>query len=86
MRRHCRYIHSQRHGFAIQKVNAETAILHRLKDLEAKDKDSQGLIQEGEDVSIVKDGRSVLISPYDKEREEKDKVRERQKSRGGQSL
>ncbi len=72
--------------FAIQKVNAETAILHRLKDLEAKDKDSQGLIQEGEDVSIVKDGRSVLISPYDKEREEKDKVRERQKSRGGQSL
>lgn len=72
--------------FAIQKVNAETAILHRLKDLEAKDKDSQGLIQEGKDVSIVKDGRSVSIAPYDREREEKDKVREQQKSRGSQSL
>lgn len=71
--------------YAIQKVNGETAILHRLKDLEAKNKDGHGLVQEGENVSIVKDGIGVTIEPWNKEREEKEKVRDRQKSRGSQS-
>lgn len=72
--------------YAIQKVNGETAILHRLKDLEAKSKDEQGLIKEGENVSIVKDENGVTVAPWNKEREKKEKIRERQKSRGGQIL
>jgi hypothetical protein len=72
--------------YAIQKVNGETATLHRLKDLEtAQDKNSQNLIQEGQEVSIVKDENGVSIAPWNREREEKEKVRERQKSRGSQS-
>jgi hypothetical protein len=72
--------------YAIQKVNSETAVLHRLKDLESvQDKDSQGLIREGQEVSIVKDEAGVSITPWSKEREDREKVRERQKSRGAQS-
>jgi hypothetical protein len=72
--------------YAIQKVNGETAILHRLKDLEtAQDKSSQELIKEGQEVSIVKDEAGVAITPWNKEREEREKVREHQKSRGSQS-
>jgi hypothetical protein len=72
--------------YAIQKVNNETAVLHRLKDLEAaQDKDSQGLVREGQEVSIVKDEAGVSITPWSKEREDREKVRERQKSRGAQS-
>lgn len=70
--------------FAIQKINGETTILHRLKDLETKGKDGQGSIKEGENLSIVKDRTGVTVEPWDKEREEKEKVRERQKSRGSQ--
>lgn len=71
--------------FAIQKVNGETAVLHRLKDLDSKEKDSRGLLKEGAEVSIVKDANGVSITPWEKERGEREKVRERQKSRGGQS-
>jgi hypothetical protein len=72
--------------YAIQKVNGETAILHRLKDLESvQDKDSQGLLREGQEVSITKDEAGVSITPWSKEREDREKVRERQKSRGAQS-
>jgi hypothetical protein len=73
-------------GYAIQKVNAETAVLHRLKDLEAA-RDKEGLIQEGQEISIVKDEIEVAITPWSREREEKEKekVRERQKSRGARS-
>jgi hypothetical protein len=70
--------------YAIQKVNSETAVLHRLKDLEAA-QDKEGLVREGQEVSIVKDEAGVSITPWNKEREEKEKVRERQKSRGAQS-
>jgi hypothetical protein len=70
--------------YAIQKVNSETAVLHRLKDLEAA-KDKEGLIQEGQEVGIVKDGAGVSITPWNREREEKEKIRERQKSRGALS-
>jgi hypothetical protein len=74
--------------YAIQKVNSETAVLHRLKDLKsatfeiAQDK---GLIREGQEVGIVKDETGVSVTPWSKEREEKEKVRERQKSRGARS-
>jgi hypothetical protein len=86
--------------FAIQKVNAETAILHRLKDLEAREKDGHGtpknlrenedfhLIQEGKEVSITKESLrdgGVMIEPWDREREEKQRVRERERSRGSQT-
>jgi hypothetical protein len=74
--------------FAIQKVNSETAILHRLKDLEARDKDGNGLIREGQEVSITKEGPEkggVAIEPWEQEREEKQRVREHERSRGSQS-
>jgi hypothetical protein len=74
--------------YAIQKINGETAILHRLKDLASvavEDKDAQSLIREGQDVNIVKDVSGVSITPWSKEREDKEKVREHQKSRGSQS-
>jgi hypothetical protein len=76
--------------YAIQKINGETAILHRLKDLAAaqdngNDKNSQGLIREGQEVSIVKDEAGVSVMHWSKEREEREKVRERQKSRGALS-
>jgi hypothetical protein len=70
--------------YAIQKVNSETAVLHRLKDLEAA-QDKEGLVREGQEVSIVKDEAGVSITPWNKEREEKEKVHERQKSLGAQS-
>jgi hypothetical protein len=87
--------------FAIQKVNGETAILHRLKDLETKEKDGRGEakdrgregeeprpIQAGRDVSITREGvrnGGVVIEPWDREREEKQRVREHERSRGSQS-
>jgi hypothetical protein len=92
--------------FAIQKVNSETAILHRLKDLEAKEKDGRGEqkislkeneefrlipglpIQEGKEVSITRESLEnggVTIEPWNKERAEKEKIREIQRSRGSQS-
>jgi hypothetical protein len=84
--------------FAIQKVNAETAILHRLKDLEMQAKDGQGvpmrenedfhLIQEGKEVSITRESLEkggVTIAPWDREKEERQKVRELERSRGSQS-
>jgi hypothetical protein len=71
--------------YAIQKVNGETAILHRLKDLQSQDKNAHGLVRESNEVSIVKDENGVSVAPRDKEREEKVKTRELQKSRGSQS-
>jgi hypothetical protein len=84
--------------FAIQKINAETAVLHRLKDLEAKEKDGHGvplkenedfhLIQEGKEVSITRDTLEkggVTIKSWDREKEERQKVRELERSRGSQS-
>jgi hypothetical protein len=78
--------------FAIQKVNAETAILHRLKDLETKEKDGHGepkeQLREGQDVSITRESvrnGGVVIEPWDREREEKQRVREHERSRGRQS-
>ena len=84
--------------FEIQKVNAETAILHRLKDLELREKDGQGvplkenedfhLIQEGKEVSITRESLEkggVVIEAWDREKEERQKVRELERSRGSQS-
>ena len=65
--------------YAIQKVNGETAILHRIKDLQSQDKNAHGLIQEGQEVSIVKDENGVSITPWNKEREERERIREREK-------
>jgi hypothetical protein len=74
--------------FAIQKVNSETAILHRLKDLETKEKDGDGLIREGQEVSIAKEEPEkggVTIESWNQEKEERQKVRELERSRGSQS-
>jgi hypothetical protein len=78
--------------FAIQKVNSETAILHRLKDLAASKDDGHGLglrplskISEGRDVVITKNNDGVTVEPWNKEREEKEKVREREHNRGSQA-
>jgi hypothetical protein len=89
--------------FAIQKVNSETAILHRLKDLEVQEKNGHGelkdqareneefyphLIRAGQDVSITRESLrngGVVIEPWDREREEKQRVREQERSRGSQS-
>ena len=71
--------------FAIQKVNENTAVLHRLKDLQTQDKDAQGLIKEGEDLSIVKDGTGVSISRTEARDRDNDKVRTQQKTRGSMS-
>jgi len=72
--------------FAIQKVNSETAILHRLKDL--KPAGAQELLKEGQELSITKSEAGIFLAPLvqggtnEKERE---KVREQHKTRGGQS-
>ena len=71
--------------FAIQKVNENTAVLHRLKDLQTQDKDAQGLIREGEDLTIVKDGTGVSISRTEARDRDNDKVRTQQKTRGSMS-
>jgi hypothetical protein len=87
--------------FAIQKVNTETAVLHRLKDLETQEKDGHGepkgqlreneefhLIREGKDVSITRESLGkggTVIAPWDREQEEKQRVREQERSRGSQS-
>jgi uncharacterized protein (UPF0332 family) len=55
--------------YAIQKVDEETAVIHRLKDLKNKEVNEQALIKEGESISIVKYGMNVTIIPWDKERE-----------------
>ena len=70
--------------FAIQKVNSETAILHRLKDLETS-KDNGHELSEGREVVITKSNNGVTIEPWNKEREEKERVREREHNRGSQS-
>jgi uncharacterized protein with HEPN domain len=71
-------------SYAIQKVNKDTAILHRLKDLATKDKD-ESLIQEGQDISIVKNENGISLCERTFLQSEKEKVREQQKSRGGRS-
>ena len=71
--------------FAIQKVNENTAVLHRLKDLQTQDKDAQGLIKEGEDLTIVKDATGVSISRTEARDRDNDKVRTQQKTRGSMS-
>jgi uncharacterized protein (UPF0332 family) len=65
--------------YAIQKVNEETAVIHRLKDLKNKKVNEQALIKEGESVSIVKCGMNVTVTLLDKERED-----ERGKNRDSQ--
>ena len=71
--------------FAIQQVNEDTAVLHRLKDLQTQDKDAQGLIKEGEDLTIVKDGLGVSISRTEARDRDNDRVRTQQKTRGSMS-
>jgi hypothetical protein len=83
--------------FAIQKVNGETAVLHRLKDLEMKEKDGHGIPKENEDFSLIQEGKEVSITreslekggvtiqPWDREVEERQKIRELERSRGSQT-
>ena len=71
--------------FAIQKINDNTAVLHRLKDLESKEKDAQGLIKEGEELTIVREGTTVSLSRLESGARDNDKVRTQQKTRGGLS-
>jgi len=71
--------------FAIQKINDNTAVLHRLKDLESKEKDAQGLIKEGEELTIIREGTTVSLSRLESGARDNDKVRTQQKTRGGLS-
>lgn len=71
--------------FAIQKINDNTAVLHRLKDLESKEKDAQGLIKEGEELTIVREGTTVSLSRLEPGARDDEKVRTQQKTRGGLS-
>lgn len=71
--------------FAIQKINDNTAVLHRLKDLESKEKDAQGLIKEGEELTIVREGTTVSLSRLEPRARDDEKVRTQQKTRGGLS-
>jgi uncharacterized protein (UPF0332 family) len=65
--------------YVIQKVNEETAVLHRLKDLENEKVEERALINEGESISIVKYGMNVTITPWNREHEN-----DREKNRGSQ--
>jgi hypothetical protein len=78
--------------YAIQKINNEAAVLHRLKDLHSAEKDGQGFIREGQSVSIEKNESGISIAPWNEqqerekqEREKEEKIRQQQKVRGGQS-
>jgi uncharacterized protein (UPF0332 family) len=66
--------------YAIQKVDEETAIIHRLKDLENKKKEEQALIKKGENVSIVKYRMNITITHLNQEHEN-----ERGEKQDGQS-
>lgn len=68
--------------FAIQKINENTAVLHRLKDLEGREKDAQGLIKEGNELTISRDGTNVSLSQLKPGERDNDKVRTQQKTRG----
>ena len=68
--------------FAIQKINENTAVLHRLKDLESREKDTQGLIEEGNELTIARDGTNVSLSQLKPGERDNDKVRTQQKTRG----
>ena len=68
--------------FAIQKINENTAVLHRLKDLEGREKDAQGLIKEGNELTIARDGTNVSLSQLKPGERDNDKVRTQQKTRG----
>jgi uncharacterized protein (UPF0332 family) len=65
--------------YVIQKVNEETAIIHRLKDLKSEKAEERALIKEGESISIVKYGMNVTITPWNREHEN-----DRETSRGSQ--
>jgi antirestriction protein ArdC len=70
-------------SFAIQKIADETAILHRLKDLETSA--NEFLIQEGRDVSIAKGTKgSVTVAPWNREQDKQ--AREQRKEREGVAL
>ena len=68
--------------FAIQKINENTAVLHRLKDLEGREKDAQGLIKKGNELTIARDGTNVSLSQLKPGERDNDKVRTQQKTRG----
>mgnify|MGYP000972115727 CR=1 FL=1 len=68
--------------FAIQKINENTAVLHRLKDLEGREKDAQGLLKEGNELTISRDGTNVSLSQLKPGERDNDKVRTQQKTRG----
>jgi uncharacterized protein (UPF0332 family) len=56
-------------AYAIQKVNEETAVVHRLEDLKNNKTKEQALIREGESISIIKYGMNVTITLWNKEHE-----------------
>jgi hypothetical protein len=76
-------------GYAIQALNSNAAVLHKLEDLSRAEKDGKGQIKvlEGESLSITRDALGVVsLTPYDKEREEREKERQRQLQRGSQQI
>jgi hypothetical protein len=55
--------------YAIQKINNEAAVLHRLKDLRSAEKDGQGFIKEGQSVSIEKNENGISIVSWNEQQE-----------------
>jgi uncharacterized protein (UPF0332 family)/uncharacterized protein YkvS len=75
--------------YAIQSLNSNSAILHRLEDLSKAEKDGKGQIKvtEGQDFTIARDSLGVVsITPYNREREEKEKERTKKLQRGSQQV
>jgi uncharacterized protein (UPF0332 family) len=76
-------------AYAIQSLNSNSAILHKLEDLSKAEKDGKGQIKvrEGESLSIARDSFGVVsLTPYDSEREKKEKERQKQLQRGSQQV
>jgi hypothetical protein len=76
-------------AYAIQSLNNNSAVLHKLEDLAKAEKDGKGQIKirEGESLSVVRDSLGVVsVSPYDREREEKEKERQKRLQRGSQQV
>jgi preprotein translocase subunit YajC len=76
-------------GYAIQSLNKNSAILHKLEDLSKANTDGKGQIKvsEGESLSITRDAFGVVsLAPFDKEREKKERERQRILQRGSQQI
>jgi uncharacterized protein (UPF0332 family) len=76
-------------AYAIQALNSNSAVLHKLEDPAKAEKDGTGQIKirEGESVSVTRDALGVVsLSPYDRKAEEQEKERRKKLQRGSQRV